>query len=191
MSFDNYRNLLNKIDSFVKGIMAKHPGAFKCGPGCAKCCVPGITVWRVEADNILDQLKQDESRVTCLSGKQATHESRKDECPFLTAGKLCSVYEARPVVCRLWGVPLVIPRGREEEWGIRDHLSSTSGRGTLTCCDLNFKDDLKLEALPIDDAINVNTAVTLLAAVNHVYCNERGLDQDERVELSALLSRKS
>ena len=174
--FKNYLQLLDKIDNFVADVMAKHAGSFKCGPGCAKCCVAGITVWRVEVDNIRENLNRSESRVT-------SHESRKDGCNFLTEGNLCAIYEARPIVCRLWGAPLAIPAGLESEWGIRDHETSKTDAGTLTCCDLNFQGDLKLEDLPIADAINVETVIRTLAAINHVYCKENGLDPEERIPL--------
>lgn len=170
--FDNYKNLLKRIDDFVAGVMAKHPGAFKCGPGCAKCCVSGITVWRVEADHI-----------AASQASQAGQASQADRCCFLDDKNHCTIYEARPVVCRLWGAPLMIPAGRESEWGIRDHASDTRKGGTLTCCDLNFQGDLKLQDLQIGDAINVETVIKLLAAINHVYCREKGFDPEERTSL--------
>lgn len=82
----------------------------------------------------------------------------------------------------------MIPAGRESEWGMRDSISSDAETGTLTCCDLNFQGDLKLEDLPIADAVNVETVITTLAAINHVYCKERGLDPSARVTLSSLAS---
>jgi hypothetical protein len=171
--FKNYQQLLEKIDSFVSVVIAKHPDSFRCGPGCAKCCVGGITVWRVEADHI-----------AASNARKARNASNAgDACAFLNDEGLCTIYEARPVVCRLWGAPLMIPAGREPEWGIRDHTSDPRERGTLTCCDLNFRKDLNLQDLQIGDAINVETVIRTLAAINHVYCKENGLDPEERTPL--------
>jgi hypothetical protein len=80
----------------------------------------------------------------------------------------------------------MIPAGRESEWGIRDHTSDSRERGMLTCCDLNFREGLKLEDLPIEDAVNTETAIGLLAAVNHLYCKENGLDPTERLSLDSI-----
>ena len=77
----------------------------------------------------------------------------------------------------------MIPAGREGEWGIRDHTSDPRDRGTITCCDLNFRDGFKLEDLSIGDAINVETVIRTLAAVNHVYCKENGFGPEERTPL--------
>jgi hypothetical protein len=77
----------------------------------------------------------------------------------------------------------MIPAGRESEWGIRDHTSDPREMGTLTCCDLNFGEDLKLQDLHIGDAINVETVIKTLAAINHVYCKENGFDPEERTPL--------
>lgn len=178
--FDNYKNLLEKIDAFVAGVMQKHHSSFKCAPTCSKCCVSGIKVWRVEADHIRKRFSLLESRVT-------NDESRKNACCFLNEKNLCAIYEARPMVCRLWGAPLMIPKGREGEWGIRDNATRTRDTGTLICCDLNFRDNLRFEDLPQADALSVDIAVTTLAAINHVYCTENGFDAAERIALSALL----
>lgn len=212
--FENYIQLLGKIDAFVAGVTQKHPGSFRCGPGCAKCCVDGITVWRVEADHIKEYVNRlgaggpferrvnSPTTVACdarrrgageTPASEASSRSEKgsaapshDSCIFLDGKNLCTIYEARPVVCRLWGAPLMIPAGREGEWGMRDHTSAERERGTLTCCDLNFQENLKLEELPIEDAINVETAIRTLAAINHVYCEERGLDPEARIDLPAI-----
>jgi len=175
--FANYRKLLNKIDSFVAGVMVRHPASFKCAPGCSKCCVAGITVWRVEADHIQEYLSSLDKRVMSSSG---------DRCAFLDDEGRCSIYQARPVVCRIWGAPLLIPAGSESDWAIRDHTVSGEKEGLVISCDLNFTGIELIEELPDTELLNTKTAITALAAVNHVYCRENGLDPEERIPLGHL-----
>ncbi len=212
--FKNYRQLLKKIDSFAASVMQKHPGSFECGPGCAKCCVDGITVWRVEADNIEEHITRlgatdpferrvnSPPTVACDARRRGAGETPASEassrsekgsaapsrnsCIFLDEKNLCAIYDVRPVVCRLWGAPLMIPAGREGEWGLLDRISAGRDGSTLTCCDLNFRQGLTLEELPAADAVNVETAVRALAAINHVYCRARGRDPEERISLSSI-----
>ncbi len=90
------------------------------------------------------------------------------------------------MVCRLWGLPILIPSGSEAEWGLRGHATAAAGSGgTLICCDLNFTGPPALADLPPTAPISARTVVTTLAAINHVYCRERGLDPEERLPLPA------
>jgi hypothetical protein len=90
------------------------------------------------------------------------------------------------VVCRLWGAPLLIPSGYEGEWGLREHTSSSRDAGALICCNLNFREGIRLEALPSTAILNVDIAIKTLAAINHVYCAENGFDPMERIALASL-----
>ncbi len=174
--FTNYRALLQKIDAFVAGIRARHTGAFACRPGCAACCVAGITLWRVEAEHIR----------AAHTGEPPQRTAAGDRCPMLNAGECCTIYDARPVVCRLWGAPLLFPADDE---AARTALANAVERSVafegrpLTCCHLNFV-DTDLATLPTEDLVNVNTILTTLAAINHLFCREQGFDPIERVPLA-------
>ncbi|MBN1282776.1 MAG: YkgJ family cysteine cluster protein [Proteobacteria bacterium] len=236
-AFDNYIQLLDKIDAFAAGVMARHPASFRCGPGCSKCCVAGITMWRVEADHIKGYIESPEfdipsslrlahvppgpvvgsppfaaspqqSRSPCTPRERLlasnggppirrhpeAQENRRsqglsnsgDQCTYLNEQGLCSIYPVRPAVCRLWGAPLLIPAGREAEWGIRASSSAPSGRGTIVSCDLNFTGSPSLAELAKKDILNVETALTALAAINHLYCRAVGADPEERTPLSSI-----
>ncbi len=172
--FKNYIKLLDRIDSFTTGVRKRHPDSFKCAPGCSRCCVAGITVWRVEADHI--------RKCAGLPGAGAASASG-DRCSRLNDEGLCSIYRARPAVCRLWGAPLLIPKGREGEWGLRPSSTAHASEGAITCCSLNFQEDAELAKLPPVDIINAETAVSTLAAINHVYCKTLGFDPMERLTI--------
>ncbi len=198
-TFGNYIRLLEKIDAFTAEIRDKHPLSFNCGPGCSACCVGGITVWRVEFDHIIERFQKSEVRITDhlpagqAGGSPATKSSAggritNNSCLFLDENGHCAIYDSRPVVCRLWGTPLMIPVGHEHEWGIHSRASSQSAKGTLICCDQNFARGRSLEELSLADAINSQTVIQALAAINHVYCKKQDLDPTARYAISEVLA---
>jgi len=184
--FGNYVRLLRKIDEFSEQINHRHPQSINCGPGCAGCCVDGISVWRVEFDNILSRITDQQTLPPTPSNQGRGNE----RCHFLDRDGRCSIYDARPVVCRLWGTPLMITAGREAEWGMRASSCAPSSKGTIICCDENFAGRLGIEDLTLADAINSETVIGTLAAVNHVYCIERNLDPTQRSPISDALKAR-
>jgi hypothetical protein len=173
----NYKNLLAKIDALVAKIRSRHPASFECRKGCAECCIAGLTVCRVEFDNIQAQ----------KVSRPASRVPRPGRCPFLSPKNLCTIYKSRPVVCRLWGSPMLF-RTEDAARGFLERLKiEMSEGGFLTCCNKNFCKGTKLEDLPETDMIDVEKVLTTLSAINHVYCKERGLDPEERLNLADAL----
>lgn len=158
---NNYLNLLDKIDRFAASVRGRHEAEFACRPGCSECCVSGITVWRVEFDRVESYIKE---RLPSAAAPLTEGREPPGPCPLLDKACRCTIYEARPVVCRLWGLP---------------QLSA----GALTCCDKNFRNDTRAEDLSAADVVDMDTVLKTLAAINHVYCKERGLDPTERLIL--------
>ncbi len=180
--FHNYEQLIEKIDRFGEALRRKYPHSLACRAGCAGCCVAGIRVWRVEFDHIrqthLDKGGMTKSSTTCAA-----------RCAWQDGNDRCTIYDVRPIVCRLWGLPLFIPEGKISEWTSstidRSVLAKGAGaEGTLTCCELNFTSAPALEALPLSDAVNVELVIQTLAAINHVYCKGKGLDPAERLSIN-------
>jgi len=119
--FGNYIRLLEKIDAFAAEIRDKHSLSFNCGPGCSTCCVSGITVWRVEFDHLVENIKKTGSSIPDPGSSKevvlraSSIEDRGSSCCFLNDDGHCAIYDLRPAVCRLWGTPLMIPAGHEHE----------------------------------------------------------------------------
>lgn len=181
---NNYIALLEKINAFMSGLFSRRPGAFACVPGCADCCVGGIRVWRVERDNIERFVAS--SKVNTNGIAAATN-----SCRWLDANMHCSIYSARPVVCRLWGAPLLFTGETEHEDTV--HLSSeapirniTSEDGLLSCCDKNFREGVHDE-LAHRDMVDTRIVLSTLAAINHVYCKGIGADPSERFPLESAI----
>lgn len=156
----NYLRFIEKIDLFAAGVRSRHPEGIRCRPGCSECCVPGIMVWRIEFDRVRN----------CLSsrprGKPGGRRARvsSGRCAFLDGGGRCTIYEARPLVCRLFGLPQLCD-------------------GATRCCELNFSGDEGLADLPSSDVLNLETVLSTLAAINHVYCRAAGLSPEERLPI--------
>lgn len=172
-----YKKLLQKIDQHIEKVRGRNPKAFACKAGCSDCCVGGINVWRIEYENIREHLK--------LAAVNVQPLAKKDKCPLLNDEDICSIYPARPTVCRLWGAPILFGPG-EDPLPNADEISKriTSDKGVLTCCNRNFTGDSSLKQIKAEDIINLDLVLSTLAAINHVYCKERGFDPTERFKLS-------
>lgn len=83
-----------------------------CGPGCAECCkasspdTPFVSLPMRRAEAAL--LK--ETLAALPASKQAfirerVYSNHADTCLLLSPGGLCLVYEARPLWCRIFGLP--------------------------------------------------------------------------------------
>ena len=90
-----------KIDGFFERVEARHGDDMRCRTGCSDCCQPGLTITRAEADAI----------VASIAGKRVTLGTREDRCVALDAEGRCTIYDARPVVCRSHGVPIRMREG--------------------------------------------------------------------------------
>jgi Fe-S-cluster containining protein len=78
-------------------------------------------------------------------------DANEERCPLLHQG-VCLLYEARPIICRTHGYPL---------------LTELDGKGTLDHCPLNFKE---ITNFPAKTIINMDIVNITLAAINSVFC---------------------
>jgi uncharacterized protein len=86
-----------EIDKEATRLSQIHASRLCCRPGCAECCMDGISVNEVEAENIrrfFPRLLKDE-----LPHSEGA-------CAFLDEKNKCRIYAARPYVCRTQGLPL-------------------------------------------------------------------------------------
>jgi len=86
-----------EVDRRVSRLAEHHAKRLRCARGCTSCCVDGITVFEIEADNIRsrhpDLLKEGET-------------GPRGACAFLDGEGACRIYKDRPYVCRTQGLPL-------------------------------------------------------------------------------------
>ena len=131
---NEYRELVTEIDQDVERVRKEY-GRVPCPSTCFQCCLntSTIPISEVEARDLktaLDALPQPirehirqraEATIKVLEANGHTREKMTEnsgmdaidvvkgksfgECPMLIGG-VCSVYEHRPVICRVWGYPI-------------------------------------------------------------------------------------
>ncbi len=113
--------LQENASGFFDKIQQKHSTQMECKAGCSKCCMTDISVFEIEADRIVEWFEQQtiEKKVELKKVWEAPNE--KGACSFLYEGS-CSIYEARPLICRTQGLPIFV-----------------ASENVLDYCPLNFK----------------------------------------------------
>ncbi|MFH0919853.1 MAG: YkgJ family cysteine cluster protein [Fibrobacterota bacterium] len=160
----HYRALLKKIAFFETRLRSRHAASIQCRPGCAECCTLS-SVFPVEAQALSAALNKLPIRVLgALTENKGDHKV----CPLLLDGR-CTVYAARPVICRTHGYPLRV-------------------NGRVDFCGLNFKGVRSFDA---EDVLDLDALNTVLAVVNIVFWKatdgEHG--RNARVPLKRLLAQ--
>lgn len=91
-----------EIKEKLNSIYSKVPD-FQCKEGCWDCCGP--IHWSPAEDVVIDDWLKQHGR------KQRFINSVADflRCPYLDADDKCTIYEVRPIVCRLSGVVPEMP----------------------------------------------------------------------------------
>ena len=140
----SYKQILLDADAFFDRVTREQPQHLQCGKGCSLCCyglfeigsgdVPVLAEGLARlhpaqrskivrrAQDILDSSNHPNLRECGPEEKEAFFERTSSvACPALSESGECQIYEARPLVCRTFGLPL-----REGERYVGD------------ICELNF-----------------------------------------------------
>ncbi len=113
--------LQENASEFFDKTQKKHSAQMECKAGCSKCCMTDISVFEIESDRIQEWFdSQAEEIQNNLKTKWQTP-VEAGACTFLYEGQ-CSIYEARPLICRTQGLPLFV-----------------ASENVLDYCPLNFK----------------------------------------------------
>lgn len=138
--------LVAKVDAKVAEIAERQSGNLACRVGCHSCCAPGLTITAVEAAAIRAHLQAEPAALAAVRELARTLPWRQTRCTLLDAAGGCSIYPARPLVCRTQGLPI--------QWA----------PGELSCCELNFVGGL--HEVPAADRVDQRTLSTLLFVVD-------------------------
>jgi len=133
--FEKYERLVAEVEKIVASVQALHGDCVNCGQGCSDCCHALFDLSLVEAlylnhkfnaafegqtrSDILDRADQAERenyRIKREAFKMSRDGARSADilagiakarvrCPLLDADERCELYAARPITCRLYGIP--------------------------------------------------------------------------------------
>jgi Fe-S-cluster containining protein len=160
-------SLQENASGFFDKISSKYPTEMKCKEGCSKCCFTDISIFRVENERILEWFNALESDAKEKLRELWATKNEPGACAFLYFDK-CTIYEARPVICRTQGAPLYL-----------------ATENVLDYCPLNFEsgDPEKSDWLNLE---RLNTMLSLAAKSSNL--EERIRLKKTKAELLALSS---
>jgi hypothetical protein len=147
-----YRAVVAKVDAFWDRVVSAQPEAFACAPGCASCCLPGLSVHPVEAMAIRAHLATWPPQAREALGDPA--HTPTAACAFLREDR-CAIYPVRPVICHSHGLPVRID-GRVDACPLNFRNASWSPEAVLDLEHLNLllalanREALRLAQLPLD-----------------------------------------
>ena len=144
-----YRALREQVDLLCARIARDYPDALNCRAGCADCCrLAGVLPVEAASLYLAGQALPSPAREQLR--RRLADPARGDVCPLLVAER-CSLYAARPIICRTHGLPLLIDEG---------------GNARVDRCPLNFTG---YAALPGAAIIHLERLNTALVTVNHQF----------------------
>jgi uncharacterized protein len=173
-SYEQYQRLKARVDAFGQTIGQRYPTQVTCHAGCDGCCYQQFTVFPVEAHHLTQAVTglTLEARQRLLGRLQQEDPWRiidtPTPCVLLEQGR-CSLYEHRPLICRIHGFPIASTMIERPDGGQRD------------CCPLNFT-DVPLQDIVPQAIYNLDLVNQTLAAINHLFVQEHQLP-DQRVTI--------
>jgi uncharacterized protein len=117
-----YPEVAAKVDAFFQRVEQRHGSDLQCHTGCSDCCHTRLTVTRVEAQAIVEEIAQwpADRRAALVanvraspnwSGRNSRPDAGTNRCSALDANGRCLIYSVRPIVCRSHGAPIRLREG--------------------------------------------------------------------------------
>lgn len=106
------KELYRKVDAFQDNLSSESKAFSQCRKGCSRCCMVDLSVFRVEADNIREWYTSLSSSEKKSLKEKWENDTPSGQCSFLCEDS-CTIYEARPLICRSQGLPLRFQEGGE------------------------------------------------------------------------------
>jgi Fe-S-cluster containining protein len=138
--FLQYTEISRKADILFKTIQEKYPASVKCRVHCCDCCHAIFGVFPIEAAHVnyhFNRLERKARRDALRRAEKAEADMLKVKdrlkvfeedpkmkvfglgkqrvrCPLLQDSEECVLYENRPIICRVYGVPYTLRKGKKE-----------------------------------------------------------------------------
>ena len=181
MSLELYRQLIEGVDDLTSQLNERYQSHLQCGAGCSGCCHHHLSVFAVEAAVLteaiaaLPEAQQTRIRQQAIDVKEREAKGESVACPLLL-DNLCSVYEARPLICRTQGLPLL--------------YEADDGAQEIDFCPLNFASDAAIAELQDEYLVPLDSLNLKLAIANVSYCQANGNDEPHfRIKMSEVILR--
>jgi Fe-S-cluster containining protein len=166
----NYRELVRRVDSLCETIGAHLAGHLACRKGCDACCLH-LSLFPVEAEMLTEAIKVLPAVQQEKLRERATTARPDGPCPLLE-DHACLVYQARPMICRTHGLPV---------------LTRMDGEAKVDFCPQNCQELTSLSGDMVIDLERLNSALT---AINALFLQETGeTAQHRRPFMSEIILR--
>ena len=162
MENSRYNELRRAIEESSIDIIENFKEQINCKAGCHSCCIPGLTISKIEKIIIKDFIQKNSDVHNKLETIERENPHKSERCYMLDAEGNCSIYEVRPMICRTHGYPILFTD--KDQW-------------FADVCSLNFN-EYPLEYLQDSDFIIIDIINQHIALSNM----EEGFD-DSRYEL--------
>lgn len=152
----DYQDMIADVDRQCRRIVSRHKSHIACTRGCAgNCCRIHISVFPVEAVSLALALQEQAPDMRHRIQQIARQTGTFGPCPLLSEGA-CRMYDARAVICRTHGLPMLVK--------YKDHRS-------VGFCEKNFR---HVSSIPEEDTINLVKLNETLTAVNRRFVSKMG-----------------
>lgn len=169
---ENYKQLVARVDALCDVISSSLGGQITCSAGCSSCCT-AITVFPVEAAAMRETLDSFPALKAEEIRRHVLEHADGERCPLLFQHH-CLLYEARPIICRTHGLPIIY---------------TNNGQRNSDCCPLNMNDTGSLSGSQVVDLDKLNT---LLAAVNSIYLSHSDCTESpERLTIAEVITSQA
>ncbi len=163
---ENYHRLLEKVDNLCEGIATLLGDALTCHAGCSSCC-QAISVFPVEAAAMIEAVGELSAEQQKFLKEHFAVIPDDGSCPLLFNDR-CLLYQARPIICRTHGFPVLLIEGQTKR---------------VDVCPLNCRDMVQMPGEAIIDLDRLNE---LLVSINLLYMREFSIKLPEKIPLTSL-----
>lgn len=109
---NNYRKFLKEFDRKLENYFNQHKEHVHCKIRCSSCCENGdYPLSQIELEYLMLGYINLDNETKIKVQKNIKSIQKGGQCPFLIEKK-CSIYEYRPIICRVHGLAYIISNNR-------------------------------------------------------------------------------